>query len=408
MTKIKIMYIEENQDGTTGGSHYCLLNLVEKLDKGAFSPIVVFYENNRFIDKLRRTGVKVIVVNRSKGLVWIPAGHEKMRVGYTALLLLLRMAQKCVNLFRIEIIPFIIALYVLLKFDIDIVHLNNSLYSGAHWSLAAKLLGKKVVIHQRALFGSSIMPLKINCFSRPHVFCVSRSIREEVLALGIPPARCSVLYDTVEADHYDRAEGDGREIRREFHVGETQPLILIVGNIKRWKGQLVLVEALGMLPPESVKDVRCLIVGDASSVNRDDAQYLQEIKEKIEDLCLAERVMLTGFRRDIASIMDACDIFVHASISPEPYGLVILEAMRAGKPIVVSDQGGPAEMVEDGVTGFLISPNKPKLLAEKIRMLIEDKPLRDFLGAHARKRYENNFSFFDVGSVESIYKDLVS
>lgn len=405
MAKKTILYVEGNQDGTTGGSHYCLLNLIEKLNKDIFSPVVIFYEDNRFVEKIREAGAKLIVYRRPKGLVWAQVRSEKLRVRYSVLRLPLKTAQKCVNLLRVEIIPFFFSLYVLLKFKINIVHLNNSVHFGVNWAIAGKLLGKKVVAHHRVHFNKPSMASKINCHLLTHVFCVSHAVKKDVLALGMPQEKCSVVYDAVDSNLYSQTGGNGEEIRHEFHIHENQILIVIVGNLKRWKGQLVLVEALGLLP-ESARNVRCLIVGDSSCVTRDDVEYFKEIKGRIEALRLAERVILTGYRPDVAAILASCNIFVHASIDPEPYGLVVLEAMRAGKAIVASDHGGPSEMIEDGVSGVLIPSNQPSVLAKKIKMLIENKLLRDSLGANAMKRFEDNFACFDMDPVEKIYNSL--
>ena len=95
--------------------------------------------------------------------------------------------------------------------------------------------------------------------------------------------------------------------------------------------------------------------------------------------------MFTGQRTDIPRLMKAMDILVHASLEPDPYPDVVLEAMLMGRPIIASNQGGPAEALDDGLTGFLCRPGDAEVLAKKILELVDKPGWRKEIGNAAKK-----------------------
>ena len=108
-------------------------------------------------------------------------------------------------------------------------------------------------------------------------------------------------------------------------------------------------------------------------------------------LGLADRIGFTGFAVDAAAAMRALDIVVHASVQPEPFGMVIAEAMACGRPVVVSLAGGAAEIVRDGVDALGHAPGDAAALADRLATLIMDSDLRVRLGRSARTAAEARF-----------------
>jgi glycosyltransferase involved in cell wall biosynthesis len=156
-----------------------------------------------------------------------------------------------------------------------------------------------------------------------------------------------------------------REIRASIGT-EDKPLVGFFGRITAWKGQNVLIQALGRLP-----DVRAVIVGEAL-FTEEDQQYKRELAILADHLGVAGRVHFTGFQPDILPFLKAVDLVVHCSTSPEPFGRVIVEALLAGKPVIATRSGGPAEIIEDGVTGVLVNPGDSVELALAIERLLAD------------------------------------
>ena len=161
--------------------------------------------------------------------------------------------------------------------------------------------------------------------------------------------------------------------------GEGRPMVGLFGRIAAWKGQKVLVEALSKLP-----EVNGIIVGEALFTD-DDQQYKREVVALAESLGLGDRLRFTGFQADVLPYLEAVDVVAHCSISPEPFGRVIVEAQLAGKPVIATKGGGPSEIIEDRVTGILVSPNNSAELADAIKDLLEKQTWAEELAANGRQ-----------------------
>jgi glycosyltransferase involved in cell wall biosynthesis len=148
--------------------------------------------------------------------------------------------------------------------------------------------------------------------------------------------------------------------------GEDKPLVGLFGRIAAWKGQKVLIEALNQLP-----NVNGVIVGDVL-FTEEDHQYKSELFALVAKLGVSTQVQFEGFQTDILPYLKAVDVVVHCSTSAEPFGRVIVEAQLAGKPVIATRGGGPSEIIEDRVTGILVSPNNPAELAGAIQELLEN------------------------------------
>jgi glycosyltransferase involved in cell wall biosynthesis len=159
---------------------------------------------------------------------------------------------------------------------------------------------------------------------------------------------------------------------------EGKALIGLFGRIATWKGQKVFVEALSRLP-----DANGVMVGDALFTD-EDQRYKRELVILAEKLGVSNRVHFTGFQTDILPYLKAVDVVVHCSTSPEPFGRVIVEAQLAGKPVVATKGGGPSEIIEDLVTGILVTPNDAAGLANTIQELLEKPKWAEGLAVNGR------------------------
>jgi glycosyltransferase involved in cell wall biosynthesis len=156
----------------------------------------------------------------------------------------------------------------------------------------------------------------------------------------------------------------------------------LVATFGRWKGHEVFLEALHRVGSIG-GSVRGYIVG-GPLYDTTGSQYTRpELEAIIDALGLRGRVGITGFL-DSASAMRSLDIVVHASTEPEPFGLVIAEAMACGRPVITTAYGGSAELVEAGRDAVIAGPGDPEALASAIRRLSADPALREALGARAR------------------------
>ena len=193
--------------------------------------------------------------------------------------------------------------------------------------------------------------------------------------------------------------------RKDFKLRPTTSLVTMVGLFMEWKGQEFFIRAVPKVLHQ-FPEAKFLIVGDAT---RDcDKSYAERLRTLVRKLNLENKIIFTGFREDRLSIMASSDVIVHASTSPEPFGLVITEAMAAGKPIIATNIGAPKEIVVDGTTGILIPPKDADAIASACIRLLRDPELRNRMGIAGRKRVEKYFTAERMTrEIEHVLMDLV-
>jgi glycosyltransferase involved in cell wall biosynthesis len=162
----------------------------------------------------------------------------------------------------------------------------------------------------------------------------------------------------------------------------------LVATFARWKGHTLFLDMLRALAKTNT--FRAYIIGGPLYETPASQVSFEQLKAVIEQYGLADRVGMTGFT-DSASALRALDIVVHASTKPEPFGLVIAEAMAIGKPVVISGAGGVSELVSDGSTGLVYPAGRADDMAHQVRRLLEDRPLRASIGSAAHKSAAHQF-----------------
>jgi glycosyltransferase involved in cell wall biosynthesis len=181
--------------------------------------------------------------------------------------------------------------------------------------------------------------------------------------------------------------------RKQWGLDDNALAVGIVGFIDTWKGQDIFLEAARRLRP-SGRPIHWFVIGgprDGLVAARCQA-FERQLHEFVTRHGLGDVAHFTGPADVKAGALDGLDLFVHASTEPEPFGMVILEAMAKAKPILASAEGGPTEVITDGVDGLLIRPRCPETLAEAVRRLAEDAAFRENLAAAARQTVLTAFS----------------
>jgi len=196
------------------------------------------------------------------------------------------------------------------------------------------------------------------------VIANSQASKEAFLQAGGRAEIVEVVYNGFEVKNYQSCAADTKQVRENLG-GERQYLIGHFSRLAPWKGQHILIAALTQCPP----NVTAMFVGDALFGEQD---YVQELHRQVRTLGLENRVKFLGFRTDIPQLMAACDLVAHTSIAPEPFGRVIVEGMLCGRPVVVAKAGGAVELVEHGMSGFLVTPGVPQELAQVISSCIQE------------------------------------
>lgn len=227
------------------------------------------------------------------------------------------------------------------------------------------------------------------------VIAVSAAVRSHLTPLGLFGRRVVTVRNGLAAREPAPMPGLRRENRR---------LVAFVGRLNRWKGYELFVDAVTRVADRH-PDVDFVVAGDAPP---GEAWRTDDLDRRIAEAGLGGRIRALGLVPDGASVSEAADIVVIPSTWPEPFGLVALEAMRAGRAVVAAAHGGIPEIVEDQVSGVLVPPGDVAALASAIGSLLDDPQRMAALGAAARDRVETVFAVDrTVDEVERVYRALL-
>ncbi|WP_010035017.1 glycosyltransferase [Gemmata obscuriglobus] len=183
-------------------------------------------------------------------------------------------------------------------------------------------------------------------------------------------------------ESFDRA-ATRHAVRTELGAPADAVVLLQASRLERWKGQRVHVEALGRL--KGVPGWEVWFAGGPQKAG--EAEFFAELRAAVAQLGISDRVRFLGQRSDVPRLMAAADVYCQPNAGPEPFGVVFVEALYAGLPVVTSDLGGGREVV-DSSCGVLVPPGEPAAVAAALAELISDPARRAALGAGGPKRAE--------------------
>jgi len=213
----------------------------------------------------------------------------------------------------------------------------------------------------------------------------SEATRQSFVEHGGRLDRTSVVYNGLDPDRFAApAPSERANLRDELGL-DDRPIIGIFSRLAPWKGQHVLLDAVRAIP-----QVQVLIVGDA--LFDGDQTYAARLRDMTAESGLSERVRFMGFQEKVPSLMHACDLIVHASTAPEPFGRVIVEGMLAGKPVIASRAGGAQEIIQHGTNGLLVSPDDSAALRRSIQNLLQNPERTRQLAQQGRRDATQRYS----------------
>lgn len=388
----KILYIEANRDNTVGGSYYSLLYLVSNINKELYEPHVLFCQDNFLVPEFRNITPYVYINNYGPSASNPVEGISDALKWPYRLLTKVLLKQSAVNKIIKEIKP-------------DLVHLNNG-YAALHeWMLACRLNGIRIVAHDRGTRYPCTFQTRLFVRFLDAIVSVSESYKENVLKQHLKPGTVKRVYNGLDPARFVKGvyPKAAERTHKELGLKKGQFVVGMLGNIDRWKGQHVLLQAINILKDRH-PDLRCLVVG--KPVLRAEG-YMEELKAFVSANGLGERVIFTGFRADVANLLSLFDVLVHASIEPEPFGRVLLEGMALGKPIIATDAGGPAEIIVNGETGLLVPMNDHRAMANAIEVIAGELFKAKEMGRRGQERLASTFSIEKTTrEIEALYEEL--
>ncbi|HDR9098137.1 TPA: glycosyltransferase [Burkholderia vietnamiensis] len=274
-------------------------------------------------------------------------------------------------------------------------------------ALAGRLARKPVVWHLRDIvsgdhFGGKQLKAIKYCarFGITRVIANSDASAQAFRALtGFTPQHVDVVFNGISAGPFDALENVSQAaLRARFGLPEHAWLVGSFSRLAHWKGQHLLLEAATRHP-----DMHVVLVG-APLFGED--EYAAQLHETVARHRMGDRVHFLGFQRDVAACMKAVDMVAHTSITPEPFGRVIVEGMLARRPVVAARAGGVVEIIEDGENGLLCEPGNAAALADALGRLKHDGALRERLIASGRATAVRRFGTETyVERVEKILAD---
>jgi glycosyltransferase involved in cell wall biosynthesis len=278
----------------------------------------------------------------------------------------------------------------------QIVH-TYGFYPNVFAIAAARMASTPVVIASIRDTGVYLSPWqkrvqKLACRLADVVLVNADAIRRTLVDEGYPPQRIHVIRNGVSPSAFVR-RSSGHRIREELGVAPETPIVAMLSRLNGLKGVDDFLHAAGRVVAR-VPDARFLIIGDSVAVKNDPANngsYRDSLRESAARLGLADRIVFTGFRMDVPELLSECAVSVLPSLS-EGLSNTLLESMAAGVPVVATNVGGNPEVVQEGTTGFLVPPQNPEVLAERICRVLEDRALAARFGEAGRRRVAEHFS----------------
>lgn len=364
---MKVLYL--HSQAALGGGETSLYALLSHLDRSQLFPVLVLPQEGPLAEIVRKLNIPVMVLSFRRGL------FNRFPPGFS-------------------VKSFFQMYFLARKYKIDCIHVYDS-YLILYGGLLAKMLSIPVILTAHGWWDSHFFYQDILYkIFKVKICSVSKIVNDSILKRNwIDQKNAFITYLGIDTQRFKPLELSERNaLRRKMGLTDEEVVITIVGRFMLLKGFEDFFQSASIIL-ESFHNIRFMVVGDKVF----DTQYeTDEMRQKIlnffhQDQKMRDKTFFTGFREDVELLLGISDIMVSASWH-ESFGMAIVEGMSSGLPVVSTNVGGPSETVLDGVTGFLIPPKNPELLADKIMTLIKDPDQRSQMGNAARKLVREKFS----------------
>jgi glycosyltransferase involved in cell wall biosynthesis len=365
-----------------GGVETHLLSIFKHIDKSRYTPILVSPISKRYNERVVSHDVQIV-----SSLPLRP--------------LSLKAIWRLIKIFRQE--------------RIDLVHIHSPI-AAISGRIAAKITGLPAIVTVHipsTRFYGNIQTIRatagrilyisidriLNYTMTERLVFVSNTIYKESLKNRLSPSRLStVIPNGIDLSNY-ASKGNSLKIRSDFVKDPKTKVLCFAGRLSEQKGIDILLDSLSELhkthPQENIK---LWIIGDGA--------LKTELMERTKLLRLGEVVQFFGFQNNMADFLHASDIFVLPS-RYEAMPIVLLEALASGLPCIVTDVGENAEVIENGVQGFVILPDQIPALTKAMEALLSDPTLCKAMGAKALDKAKNFSDLKMVELLQGLYKEIL-
>ncbi len=366
MKKYKILHVLYM--GKLAGAETLVKHLLKKLDESKFENHVCFLHSGGTVaDQIKSFGIQVHIIGMKHGFDIISS------IKYYCLL----------KRYNFDLIhnhtPNVLAIMI------GYLHTRMWIYHIHHCS-NLRLTGLRKVIlayfFKRAV--SSI--------------AISTPVKEDFIKnFGVKREKVELIYNAVELETFFSSKKNKDLILK--YVSDNEVLILgCVGRLSPEKGYDLLFDALQHVKA-NINNFHLFILGEGDQLNN-----LQQYSKKLD---LQENITFLGTKENIEEYFKLFDVFILPSRN-EPFGLVVVEAMASGNPIIAFATGGVTEIMRDQIEGFLIKPFDTKAMSERIIELIKNKNLRESFGNAGRKRAQLFSIDRFVKQIDELYQNILN
>ena len=331
---------------------------------------------------LVKSGHKAVTVSAGGRLVReldaINARHYNLPVGKKNLLNVILVTKQLCDIIRRE--------------NIDIVHARSRVPALAGY-MASKITGRIFITtahgYYRKHFLSTVM-----AWGKFVIVASNIMAKHMVGDFGTPYERIRLIPRGADLDKFTFRSPSTRQFK-DFTIG-------MVSRITPLKGHADFIKAVSLLR-RHIPKLKALIVGDAPK-----SKYKGDLDLLVRRFGLANIVEFAPATKDVPSVMNRLNVLVSATVTPEAFGRVIIEAHAVGVPVVATRVGGVVDIIEDDRTGLLCSPQDPKDMSEKLLRLYRDPKLCESLALAGRKRVESDFNLQQMmDKTLAVYKEAL-
>lgn len=234
------------------------------------------------------------------------------------------------------------------------------------------------------------------------VIAISDAVKENLVDyFGVDKDRVSLVYNGIDVKKFlkDFSEEEKDNLKDKFGIKRGYSVIGMVARFTPDKGHDVLLRALNEILKEK-PNTQLMFVGDGDKK--------QDVMDLSQRLNLSDNVVFVKPQINTVNALAVLDVFMFTPERREGLGLVLLEALASGKPVVATDVGGVSSVIENNVNGFLVEPSNPALLAEPVLRLLKDKALYARMAQAGREIVVRKFSINGMADkTEELYRKVV-
>ena len=364
--RTRVLFVIDELD--IGGTEQQILELVKRLDRAVYLPMVCCFRPGRVSREIEMAGIPVFTLPK----------RGRLDVGLIAGL---------VRLMRRE--------------RVDLV--QTYLITANTWARLAAILARVPIIISSErnvdMWEDPVKPVIGRWLDRWTYATIgnSQAVKDYLVRKGLRPERIRVIYNGVDSGRFEEPAAP-EATRAGLGIPAHHSVVALVARLEPQKDPRTFLEAASMIV-QKLPAVSFVVIGGGT--------MQPDLEREAHALGLGKRIVFTGPRRDVPSLLAACDVSVMSSVK-EGMSNTIMESMAAGKPMVATRVGGNAELIADGETGFLVPPRDAAALANAIERILADQALGRSMGRRARARIAERFSVDAmVSATQRLYGEAV-